>query len=277
MTHPRNDLIELEPTGWPPDASREKLVGAWHIYQRQGGHRSSTDDVLTAWMGVRLCRGRPPSRYLDLGCGTGSVLLLTAHALTPAYSLGVEAQSVSACMAARSVRELPPWEPGVFPGGASPILEIAHADLRDPAATPGAFDLVTGSPPYFPVGTGVLSPDAQRRAARFELRGGVEDYCEAAARVLSRDGAFALVFPATGESRALSAAKASALHVTAQADVRMREDAPAPFLTVFGLARAPGPLERSSFAIRRADGSITAEYLAARRALGLAASPPSAA
>jgi tRNA1Val (adenine37-N6)-methyltransferase len=253
------DLVASEPDGWPDDAEAEELVGDWRIYQRRRGHRASTDDVLTAWMAVRLAGGAP-ARYVDLGCGIGSVLLLTAHRLRPGSSLGVEAQAQSALMARRSVAELP---------GAPPIA-VEHADLRAVSAERhGLFDLVTGSPPYFPVGTGVLSADAQRRACRFELRGGVEAYCEAAARVLTPDGAFALVFPTDGDARVLAAAARSALHLRARADLFMREDRGKPFLTVYGLGRTAAPPASWSFAIRTAAGEVTEAYRAARAELGL--------
>jgi tRNA1Val (adenine37-N6)-methyltransferase len=262
MTPPSpDDLLALEPTGWPADAEREELVGSWRIYQRRGGHRSSTDDVLTAWMAVRLARlGGTPARYLDLGCGIGSVLLLTAHRLRPLYSLGIEAQPESALMAARSISLLQD----------APSIDVVARDFRDgdPEAD-GTFELVTGSPPYFPLGTGLLSPDAQRRAARFELRGGVEAYCEAGARALAPNGSLALVFPTRGDARVLAAARRSELHLRQRADVLMREHATSPFLTVYGLARTPAALVSSSFAIRAASGQITPEYRAARGELGL--------
>jgi tRNA1Val (adenine37-N6)-methyltransferase len=255
----REDLLRLEPTGWPEDTEHEELVGSWRIHQRRRGHRSSTDDVVTAWMAVRVSPGRP-SRYLDLGCGTGSVLLLTAHSLRPLYSLGVEAQAESAMMAGRSVADLPE----------TPPIEVLHRDFRELVVERNeAFDLVTGSPPYFPLGTGVLSPDAQRRAARFELRGGVEAYFETTARALTANGSFALVFPTEGDARVLEAARVSRFHLRERIDLFMREDANAPFLTVYGFARAPTRAASSSFAIRARSGDITPEYRAARRELGL--------
>ena len=56
------------PEGWPEDAGRDRIIGDWHIWQRKGGHRTSTDDVLTAWFAASRF-GRRPERYLDLGCG----------------------------------------------------------------------------------------------------------------------------------------------------------------------------------------------------------------
>jgi len=279
-------LVALAPGAavapWPDDAVRDPLIGAWHLWQRRRGHRTSTDDVLTAWLSVRAWRAQRggsvdaigdaaspatlPARYADLGCGIGSVMLMTAHALRPAFTVGVEAQAQSVTMASRTVAELPD------------ALDVAlyHGDLRaaSAAALGGAFDLVTGSPPYFPVGAGTPSPDAQREACRFELRGGIEAYCEAAARVLAQRGQFVVVFQTTWDQRVLAAAAAAGLRLTRRVDVRMRDDAPGPFLSVYafvrGAADARGAVVDPSFAIRDGGGRVTEAYRAARAELGLA-------
>ncbi|MCB9506459.1 MAG: methyltransferase domain-containing protein [Myxococcales bacterium] len=245
---------------WPTDASSDALVGSWRIWQRRRGHRTSTDDLLTAWLAVATA-GRPVARYADIGCGIGSVLLMTAHALRPAVCVGVEAQPQSVAMARRSVAELPD----------APPITIVESDLRDvgPEQLGGSFDLVTGSPPYLPVSTGIVSPDPQRAACRFELRGGVEGYCEAAARLLTPNGGFCLVFQTTWDARVLAAGRAAGLHLTHRADVRTRAAQTAPFLSVYRFGREPCGLEARELAVRGDDGEITPEYAAARALLGL--------
>ncbi len=249
---------------WPADAVRDQLIGDWHFWQRTGGHRTSTDDLLAAWLAVRMWRARsdaPPPRYLDLGCGIGSVLLMTAHALRPVESIGVEVQPQSALMARRSVDELP----------SPPPIRIENADLREVDATllGGKFPLVTGSPPYMPVSDGVVSPDPQRAGCRFELRGGVEAYCATAAAVLQDDGVFCLVFQTTWDARVLEAGAAAGLSLIARADVRTKTNREAPFLTVYAFAKVPQPLEKIELATRDADGELTAEYREVRAVLGL--------
>src|SRR5260221_382998 len=68
------------------------------------------------------------------------------------------------------------------------------------------FDLVLGSPPYFPSGTGIEADHAQKIACRFELRGDIGDYCAVAARHLNLGGWFACVFPTEQLARVESAA-----------------------------------------------------------------------
>lgn len=262
----RAPLAWSEPEGWPADAGRDRLIGDWHIWQRSGGHRTSTDDVLTAWFAARGDAVAPPQSYCDLGCGIGSVLLMVAHKLRPRRCVGVEAQPQSVLMARRAVRELPPD---------APPITVEHSDFRDFSG--GAFDLVTGSPPYFPLGTGSLPADPQRRACRFEARGGVEAYCETAARCVARDGRFVFVFQTTWDARVLDAIEAAGLSLWARHDAKMREDRDAPFLTVYEARPRtnPGVVEGSSFAIRTATGDISAAYGRARRDLGVDASSPS--
>ena len=52
-----------------------------------------------------------------------------------------------------------------------------------------------GSPPYFPVGSGIEGDHPQKVACRFELRGDIADYCAVAVRHLAPGGVFACVFP----------------------------------------------------------------------------------
>lgn len=251
----RAPLSWEEPTGWPDDAVRDNLIGDWHIYQRKGGHKTSTDDLITAWYATHRSSQRP-RRYLDLGCGVGSVLLMVCHRLRPEEAHGVEAQPQSVAMARRAIDELPPHDCSI---------EVHASDFRSFAPSEHGYDLITGSPPYFPLHTGVLPDDAQRRACRFEARGGVEAYLETAARLLAADARCYLVFQTLGRDRVLAAAESNALHVTGQADFLMRTDRREPFLSVFELAReaAPSP-HRFRCAVRQPNGELTPAYASLR-------------
>ncbi len=248
-------------SAWPEDAARERLIGNWHIYQRSGGHRTGTDDLITAWYAVYR-NPKPPRQYLDLGCGVGSVLLMVSHKLRPERAVGIEAQVQSVAMAARAIAELP-QDRSQF--------EVRNADFRDVDFGGERFDLVTASPPYFPLAAGVLPNDPQRRACRFEERGGVEAYMETAARALSETGRLYIVFQTRWTERVIAAAARHELHLNGRADFSMRADKPDPFLTVFEFSRAPVEApHRFRCSVRDAAGAISPEYQCARLELGVA-------
>lgn len=131
----------------PPGASREvdvpagktldALSGHYRIYQLRGGHRFSTDDLLTGWYGTTWVP--TAARVLDLGSGIGSVGMIAAWRLPGSRVVAVEAQDESARLARKSLEY----------NGLLERCEIRHADFRDPAALSAGehFDLVLGSPP----------------------------------------------------------------------------------------------------------------------------------
>ena len=157
----------------------------------------------------------------------------------------------------------------------APPIEVIHGDLRDAdLARLGTFDLVTGSPPYFPVGTGVLPPDPQRQACRFELRGGVEAYAGAMGRLLTPDGTGVLVAQTALAGRVERGAAMSGLSIRSRLDLWMREDRTEPFLTVFELRREPGECVVETLAVRAASGAITSGYASLRARVGLTTGDP---
>lgn len=250
-------------SAWPDDATHDRLIGPWHFYQRRGGHRTSTDDILAAWLAVRLWRGDAPRRYIDIGCGIGSVLLMTAYRLRPVQCIGVEAQDQSATMAHRSVSELPED---------APEIQILHQDLREVKLPPA--DLITGSPPYFPVGSGVPSPDPQRFACRFETRGGVEAYLDAAARLLAPEGLFTLVFIARERERVDAAAARAGLVECGRSLWKTRADHDEAFLSVHAFCHSTAKrAHETKFlfdgAVRSKNGEYTEAYKDVRRLMHL--------
>jgi len=245
--------------------SLDRLAGDWQIYQLASGHRFSADDMLTAWMAQRIAPRA--SRLLDLGAGLGSVGLMTLWALenrdatAPRTLTMLEAQEVSHRLA---------------------LATIAHNQLQDRVTARlgdmrgfnhagGVFDLVTGSPPYFPVGTGKISPHPQKAACRMELRGTIADYAAAASPLLAPDGWFVACFPAR-DARGEAAFLPAGLHVRASCDVTFRAGGEAPVvLRLFAAQAQPGPRALwPGVTIRGRDGQWTNEYLELRAEMGSA-------
>jgi len=346
------------------------LCGDWRILQLADGHRWSIDDHATALVALQEARrllllppeGRPeapaggaraplrPSlRTLDLGCGVGSVLLMTSWGLlgggglgdaaSPSYSpaagrrslsvgVGIEAQAASAALARRSAEHnLGRGQRGVV---------VVEGDLRDAATRrraaaeamaaeallsassscsslcslsppPSAggpppppdrplaiFDLVTGTPPYIVPGAGALSARPQKGACCVETRGGVEEYCAAAAELLGLGGVFVCCAGVTpDDGRARRAARRAGLSVRRRVVVVPRRGKP-PLFEVLVMERRKGndggrgeeeeeagdnanadadadadAVADEFFLVREADGELAADMHAARAALGM--------
>lgn len=242
------------------------LTGDWRIFQLQNGHRWSLDDFVTAWVALDEARRHGGvERFLDLGCGIGSVLMMVAWGLPNARGLGVEAQARSHGLAERSLA----WN------GADGRCRAKLGDFRDEEgalANEGPFDLITGTPPYIPLGHGIVSDKPQRGPCCFETRGGIEDYAKVAARLLATGGVFVTCAGARGDSeRGDNAARDAGLAIVRRVDVVPREGKQT-LMWVFvmepaGTTRTPTPTER--FAVRGIDGKLTAEMHRARADMGL--------
>jgi len=249
-----NGLDGREP--WRDDAGG---AAGWLIAQRKGGHRHSIDDVLTAWYALQVS---PPVReHLDLGTGIGTVGLLTLWGMGPEARLTcVEAQEISY----RLLRS------NLGCNGLENRVDHSLGDLRD-LALEKKFPLVTGSPPYFPEGSGVIPQDSQKAHARFELRGDVSDYARAAVRHLTPDGWFVLCFPSRQKQRAVDGILASGLKIVKLRDVIPRETLE-PLFTLFA-CRFPEfcegeMVEEAPLTVREQSGRLTAEMAGVRRVFG---------
>lgn len=249
-----------------PDETLDQLVGDWWLYQLARGHRFSTDDLVCGW---RAAHVRPDARrVLDIGSGIGSVGLYALGVLDhlgnrEATLVGVEAQEISHRLAVRSVQA----------NGLGGRVTMRQGDLRaldEVLDADDRFDLITGSPPYIPLGKGVVSPHPQRAACRMELRGSVFDYAEAARPRLAPGGRFVFVMSAR-DPRTDEAPVAAGLAVLERLEVVFR-DGDEPMVAVLvcaGPEDGPHP-ERivRTLQVRDAQGRHTSTYSDIRRELG---------
>lgn len=246
-----------------PGESLDYICGHFRIFQYEKGHRYSTDDVLTAWYAT-VCAPRV-ARAADLGSGIGSVATIVAWRLPGARFVTVEAQEISIRLARKSVRY----------NGIADRFTQHLGDLRDASilADEAPFDLVTGSPPYFPPGTATEAGHAQAIPARIEVCGSVADYAAAAARILAPGGVFVFVFPTAQLARAEQAVREAGLVLIRRRDVVFKEGEP-PLISLFAAGRAEDiPPRRAVFiepplTIRDRHGATTVEYAAVRMSFG---------
>jgi tRNA1Val (adenine37-N6)-methyltransferase len=255
----------LQPPEVPGGETLDAISGHFRIFQLEAGHRFSTDDVLTAWYGTTWAPSA--SRVLDLGSGIGSVGMIAAWRLPGAHFVTVEAQDESVRLARKSAAY----------NGLESRYEIRHADFRGPEALAAGerFDLVLGSPPYFPLGTGIEGDHPQKVACRFELRGDIGDYCGVAALHLTPGGLFACVFPEEQRERVESAAGGAGLNIVRRRPVMFKDGEP-PLITLFAMVRAGDLPDRMrgrtwvepALIIRASDGSVHPEYAAVKLSIG---------
>jgi tRNA1Val (adenine37-N6)-methyltransferase len=278
---PRGDMGEpdLRPS---EDETLSFLTGDFRLFQKKRGHRWSLDDAMTALVAIETAHtidifATPPTNLLDLGTGIGSVLHMLAWALPEAHVTGIEAQEVSYRMARRSVRY----------NGLTNRVHLTLGDLRSDLARPNEpisdaatmtveptmFDLITGTPPYLPLTDGVISKRVQKGPCCFEFRGGVEDYCIAAAPRLLPHGRFVVCEGYVAKGRTERGAAACGLAIERRVDV-IPKAGKSPLFQVFVLRHAQPderPLEPSvsDFVVRDSTGAYTPDNARMRQVLGM--------
>lgn len=246
----------------------DSISGHFKIFQLKEGHRFSTDDVLTAWYGVQSSAS--PEKVLDLGSGIGSVAMIAAWKLSHASFVTIEAQEESFRLSKKSAEF----------NGLTERFDQRCGDFRDSKILHDdeKFDLILGSPPYFPLDSGVLGDHPQKIACRFEMRGEIRDYCKTAASHLSPAGIFSCVFPISPphqEVRVQEAARHAGLVILKMRPVILKSGEE-PLLGLFTMMRPEDLPERLTFlpvrepplVIREKDGKVSSEYTLIKLSIG---------
>lgn len=101
------------------------------------------------------------------------------------------------------------------------------------------FDIVTGTPPYFPLRNGALPQDAGRGQCAFECRGGIEAYLGACSRNLSHAASARCVLCQTylEVTRTEASAKENGLVILKRLDVYGKEGQSSPLFSVFSMRK----------------------------------------
>lgn len=247
------------------------LSGDFRLFQRQDGHRWSLDDLVTAWFAAQLVV-TTPNEFLDLGCGIGSVLMMTAWRFPEAKGMGIEAQAMSAQLARKSLTY----------NGLKERVELIEGDFRqaERALQNKSFSLITGTPPYFDPTAAVQSEKPQCAPCRFEHRGGVEAYCEVAARHLALGGVFVMVAPTPQARRVRQAAQMLQLNWIQQLDVLPKEGKDS-LISLFAMSNGSAQLNETRFMdasllVRDRNLQWSPAFQRVRAAMGMPTSWPAA-
>jgi tRNA1(Val) A37 N6-methylase TrmN6 len=204
---------------WPPDMAWPDALLAGVLEPRKG-YQFRPENVTLPLLLRRWLQGREPVTALDLGCGSGSLLLAARYALPSVLRVaGVEQQPAAADRCRRTL--LAHGLPSAIICGDlrdPATLTSARAALRasaDPSADPsGGADLVVMNPPFFPAGWGAPSQQESTRLSTHAERGDVADFLAAALTLLSADGLIVSLFDAQRLCELLAAASALGLGLT---------------------------------------------------------------
>lgn len=144
--------------------------------------RLSTDCVLLA----DFANISSAARGIDLGCASGAAALLLLARSEKLRMTGLEIVPAAAELARANMAK----------NGFSDRSEIICGDIREHRSLfrAGSYDLVIANPPYFPLGSGSLSPDSERASARGETSCTLDDICTAAAFLCRTGGSFCMVY-----------------------------------------------------------------------------------
>ena len=218
------------------------------VFAQAEHFRLSTDCVLLA----DFVNTSSAAKGIDLGCASGAIGLLLLSRSPRLHMTGLELLPQAAALAGENMAV----------NGLSARSRIVTGDLRQHRQLfpSGSFDLVVANPPYFPLGSGAVSPDEGRAAARGEVSCTLEDVCTAAAFLCRTGGSFALVHKPERLSEALCCMSRHGLEPKRLRLVCHRAEL-APNLVLIEGRRGgkPGMKIEPLLVLRNADGSETDE------------------
>ena len=219
------------------------------LFQQSEHFRPGTDSLLLA----DFVQPRGAARGIDLGCGSGILMLLLAERSERLHMTGLELQPEAAAVARENMAR----------NGLSPRCELVEGDIRRHAELfrAGSFDLAVSNPPYFPPNAGGVSPREDRAAARTEGSCSLEELCAAAARLLRTGGSFCLVHRPERLSELCGTLAAQGLEPKRLRLVCARADS-APNLVLLEARRGgrPGLKIEPMLVLRDPDGAESEEY-----------------
>ena len=151
------------------------------LYQNEGSLAYGTDAyLLSAYM-----RRQTKERACEFGAGSGVISLLAAARGNFSHITALEIQPNIAEIAAHNVEI----------NGFSEKIDVVCRDIREKdASMNGAFGVVFSNPPYMTATSGKLGKNDADSASRHELNGGIDDFAEAASRLLKYGGLFYAVY-----------------------------------------------------------------------------------
>ena len=148
------------------------------LIQKTDGLTFGTDALLLAsYVSGKFSLG------CELGGGSGIISLLLLTRQKAERTVALEVQEEYAELINRNAEF----------NGLSDRLSGIHTDIRD-YIPDKEFDLVFTNPPYMKTSSGRANVLSKKNIARHEVKGGIEDFCESAKKLLKFGGSFYVVY-----------------------------------------------------------------------------------
>lgn len=220
------------------------------VFAQAEHFKLGTDSVLLA----SFASAKSAHRGIDLGCASGAVALLLLSGNVRLHMTGLEIVPEAAELARENMEK----------NSLSTRAEIVCGDIRRHRELfrSGEFDLVVSNPPYFPLGSGRLSPDKERAAARGETDCTLLDICAAAAFLCRTGGRVCFVHKPERLSELFCAMSASGIEPKRLRLVcHTHNSAPNLVLVEGRRGGNPGLKIEPALVLRNPDGTETDEIL----------------
>lgn len=206
--------------------------------------------VLGAWA---ASLGLSPKSVLDIGTGTGIILLMLMQGLRPRRGVGIDIAECIHTDAAYNC-DYSPWREAI---------ELIKIDVLDYAPRE-RFDLIVSNPPYFDA-DGIICLDKAREQSRREQRGGLTLRClmQRVSELLEPDGEFFLVTPIEREANLRIYAVEAMLRLSRRVVVYSMQDKPIRLLSAWKPLLSSTEYihtECDEIVLRQADTSYTEQY-----------------
>ncbi|MDI6742538.1 MAG: methyltransferase [Smithella sp.] len=162
----------------------EILNGLVRVYQKKKGYRFSIDSILLAHF-VSL---KKRSRFMDIGCGSGVILMILAKRFPDTTCVGLEVQESLAKLARKNVEF----------NDLGNRIQIVRGDARHikNIFQERSFDSVIFNPPYRKFNSGRVNPLPEKAIARHEITGSLDCFLKASRYLLKPGGTVFTIFPA---------------------------------------------------------------------------------
>jgi tRNA1Val (adenine37-N6)-methyltransferase len=190
--------------------------------------------------------GGARQRVLDVGAGTGLLMLMLAQKINAAID-GIEIAEDCAKQAKENI-QASFW---------SNRLSVIHADARNHPVEK-KYDLVISNPPFYE--NQLRSPDPARNLAWHSHELNLAELTALSSNLLSADGVFCILIPCSRKEEFLDIASTHAYHIERILTVRHTRKHPAGRCMLI-LSKRAGTVVEEILEIRNEDGSYSESFI----------------